>query len=73
MKIYTAAIERSECYGHGDFGLEQRISRMGAYGRLGFPPVFTTREAATRWLLENQEAFLGKAVVVELDLVGEAS
>lgn len=73
MKIYTAATERSRCSGHGDFGLEQQIPRMGAYGRLGFPPVFTTREAATRWLLENREAFLGEPVVVELDLVGEAS
>lgn len=30
--IYGLAEERRECYGHGDYGSEQTIRRLGPYG-----------------------------------------
>jgi hypothetical protein len=70
MKIYTIATETHECYGHGDFGTEQRIVRTGSYGSGGFPPAFTTREAATEWLKANGKTFYLKTAIVELELLG---
>lgn len=69
MTIYTIAIETHECYGHGDYGTERRIVKTGGYGSGGFPPAFTTRAAAERWLKENGGTFCSKPVVVEIELV----
>lgn len=66
MKIYTIANETRECYGHGDYGSELKICRHGPYGTGGFPPAFTTREAAEVYL-NGLEVRFGK-IVVELDL-----
>lgn len=66
MKIYALAKVSNECYGHGDFGNENRICRMGAYGMGEFPPVFTSKEDAERVVKEDPQ--FAELVVVELNL-----
>lgn len=70
MKIYTIATETHACYGHGDYGTEQRIVRTGDYGSGGFPPAFTTRDAAAEWLKANRKTFYSKPAIVEIELLG---
>lgn len=67
MKIYTTATETRECYGMGDYGTEQRITRVGDYGSGGFPPVFKTREQAQAYI-DGLDWKHGK-IVVELELI----
>lgn len=69
MKIFAIGVETHECYGHGDFGTETRICCMGSYGIDGFPPAFTTQEAAVEWLKENESKFYSKTVIVEIELL----
>lgn len=65
MKVYGLAIETHECYGHGDYGTEQRICRLGPYGLGTFPPVFEKREQAEEFA--RKMASKVTLVVVELD------
>lgn len=65
MKVYGLAIETHECYGHGDYGTEQRICRMDAYGMGPYPPVFEKREQAEEFA--RKMANVVTLVVVELD------
>lgn len=69
MKIYTIGIERSECYGHGDYGMEVKIAGMGSYGIDGFPPCFKTSMEAGAYLESNNDKFCGKTRIVELNLI----
>lgn len=66
MKIYAIATESSECYGHGDYGTERKISREGAYGGGNYPPCFRTREEAEAYIAAMEWKH-GKHVV-ELEL-----
>jgi len=68
MKVYTIAVESNECYGHGDYGSELRIIRMGIYGSGNFPPLFTTRAAAEEWLKNRSNRFHSTRIV-ELELL----
>lgn len=47
--MFTIAIETHECYGHGDYGTEQRICRVGEYGQGDFPPLFHTYDEAEEY------------------------
>ena len=40
------------------------------YGSGGFPPSFTTREAAAEWLKANGKTFYSKTAIVEIELLG---
>ena len=66
MTLFAIASETHECYGHGDYGTEERIIRLGAYGLEGFPPVFTTKNRAQEWI-DSQKMYSG-LVVVKLEL-----
>ena len=68
MKAYTIATEAKECYGHGSYGTEQKICRIGCYGEGEFPPVFTSKEEAQKFK-ESMESKHDK-VIVEVELVG---
>ena len=48
--LWTIASETMECYGHGDHGTEQRITREGAYGTGEFPPCFESKGEAQSYL-----------------------
>lgn len=67
-KAYAIARDTSECYGHGSFGTESRICRMGAYGVGEFPPVFTQEKDAFAWVasLPKHEQPGLRVVVVRL-------
>lgn len=45
-KIYAISAGMRTSVGHGDSFSESVICRMGAYGSEGWPPCFTTKEAA---------------------------
>lgn len=62
LTIWTIASETSECYGHGSYGTEHRITREGAYGSGEFPPCFESKEYAQNYL-ENLKYKNGKVVV----------
>ena len=49
-KIFTIATKTSECYGHGSYGKELRICKVGAYGAGDFPLAFFTKGAAQKYL-----------------------
>ena len=66
MKIYGIAIVSHECYGHGDFGDETQIRRLGAYGSGKFPPFFLKREDAEKYL-KSVDSF-DRRTIVEVDL-----
>ena len=57
-----------ECYGHGDYGNEERICREIADGDGGFPPAFTDRAAAAKYIEGLEWNF--RKVIVELELLG---
>jgi hypothetical protein len=61
-KLYTIATETHECYGHGDFGTEQRIIREGSYACGEFPPCFELKADAQAYL-DALDWKHGKAVV----------
>lgn len=65
--LYTFAVNKSVCYGHGDYQHEDQILRTGSYGEGDFPPVFSTREKAEAFL-ENRNGQVGWKIV-ELHLV----
>ena len=67
MKLFTIAKETSECYGHGDFGTEQRICKTGDYGSGDFPPLFSNPEKAQEWI-DKQKWSYGM-VVVEMTFI----
>lgn len=48
IAIYAIAIERKECYGHGDYGNILSIEQQGAYGSgpAFFHPVFLSKRKA---------------------------
>jgi hypothetical protein len=54
MKFYTLASSSRECFGHGDYGTVQRISREGDWGSGPFPPLFKTKEDAEKYRSRNQ-------------------
>lgn len=75
--LYTVAIARSECHGHGDYSTEEKVCRMGPYGSGEFPPLFRTREEAQRWL-DSADSGLSsysksQAVIVRLPFPPSAS
>jgi hypothetical protein len=51
-EIFTIGTVSGQCYGHGDYGLETRIHRIGPYGTGGFPPCFYTRTEAEQYLAD---------------------
>ena len=69
MKFYTIAIESSVCHGHGDYGTEHKIVRMGFYGSDGFPPLFKTEEDAMEFVT-NSKAFYSRVAIVTLETYG---
>ena len=56
----------TECYGHGSYGSEEHICKEGEFGSGQFPPIFTKRKDAEKFvaLLERW----AKYKVVELEL-----
>ena len=66
MIIYTIGTATHQNYGHGDSGTELRICPQGMYGSDGFPPAFTTKEAAQQYLDALQ--WSSDKRVVELEL-----
>lgn len=66
-KVYGIAVKTSQCYGHGDFGQEERICRMGGWGSGAFPPLFATHELAAAHIKKMTEESR-ELVVVELTL-----
>jgi hypothetical protein len=67
-KAYAIAREASECYGHGSYGTESQICRMGAYGGGEYPPIFTQEKDALAWVaaLPKYEQVGLRVVVVRL-------
>lgn len=53
-------------YGHGDSGYELVIAKTGAYGSEGFPPLFTSEEAANEHMAKMPMKYKLKVVTVEL-------
>lgn len=67
MKIYAIAKRARECYGHGDYGDEDKICRTGPWGTGAFHPAFTSREEADSYL--DQLKWKSGMLVVEMDLL----
>ena len=70
MKLFTIAKETSECYGHGDFGTEQRICKTGDYGSGDFPPLFSNpekRAALAKQAEEDAKDFSLETTVLETE------
>ena len=65
MKAYTIARKTSEVYGHGDFGTELKIEKMGGRGSGEFPPIFFNQKEAIKF---NQSV---GGIVVPVDIRGE--
>ena len=68
MKIYTVAKIERKCYGHGDFGEEEKIGRIGVYGTGDWPKAFRTREGAQAYMDSFRYHEAG-TVIVELEVV----
>lgn len=73
MKIYGIAVETHECYGHGDFGNELRIVKLGPYGAGPFPPLFAERQYAEEFIRKATPKSFQKLQVVELELMDWAN
>jgi hypothetical protein len=69
--VYTIAKSRTECYGHGDFGTEKKVCRMGAWGEGDYPPVFMTEKAARNWLDKQDAIGRNSASIIPLILIHE--
>lgn len=69
FQLFTVGIEASECYGHGDFGKEVKICRMGSYGSGEFPPFFATESSCREWLAANKDKFYSTTVIVPVTLM----
>lgn len=66
MKMFGIATYIHQVYGHGDSGSEEIIARKGLYGTGKFPPFFTSRAAAEKYL-SGERATHDKRIV-ELEL-----
>lgn len=65
---YTIAQETSVTYGMGDSSNAVRICKEGAYEAQDFPPLFTSKEEAERYLVMNRDLGV-KYSIVQLKVV----
>ncbi len=70
MKIYAIADKTHECYGHGDYGTEERIVRQDPWGKNQYYPCFIIKEEAQKFLDKIGYPQNGNNSIVELDLFG---
>jgi len=68
MKIYTIAQGKSKCCGHGDYRMDYAIRQFGYYPDSGYPPCFTNRSDAEKYLLARTETE-SDLKIVELELL----
>lgn len=52
--LYGIGSKCNICAGHGDYYDEISIRSIGAYGADGFPPLFTTEQAARDYIKQNR-------------------
>ena len=63
-ELFTIATKTEVCYGHGDFGTPLRICCEDEYfGGTKFPPVFSDRNAAQKYIENMGYRGNGKEVV----------
>jgi hypothetical protein len=70
ITVYALAVERRECYGHGDYGDLLRIEQQGAYGSgpAFFHPLFLSEEKANAYLDSLGDTIFEEFRVVTLEL-----
>lgn len=69
MTIYGLAQDDHVTAGHGDYYSTTAIKKLGFYGSDGFPPFFTSLEAAEKFMLDHRTEQLK---VVSLVLIEDA-
>lgn len=67
MKVFAIAKEYNECYGHGIFINELKISQKDPYSNdFSWHPLFLSMKDANEYILENN---IIELIVVELDVL----
>ncbi len=67
-RVYGIALVSRECYGHGDFGDEAKITAFGSYGSGAFPPCFLTKKAAEDYISQSPDCKYRTFEIVEMEL-----